>query len=265
MSWPALKRQQNRLQEAEALLDEGLQKWTDFGAISDLYSEKLKLLAVDQDGKKAREGVVKLSSEVLKKLKNSQGKGSQRELTQEVQGLAFLAAQGLLLTKTAGGEEIARDFLKTDHSLAPYIAMMLYWRLAGENKAAAQVVISERWDGIAPKTGTWQARMEQGDIAVWGEKLIGFYKEGKVPDELFAELEDETRFGNKSDLRHLPKPRLGFLCEAYFYDALLADANGDKARSTASLEKVLATNHASYFEYGIAKMFLAKQPEQKKK
>jgi len=48
------------------------------------------------------------------------------------------------------------------------------------------------------------------------------------------------------------------LSEAYFYDALLAEANGDRPRIKASLEKVLSTDVPDYLEYAMAKFMLAK-------
>jgi lipoprotein NlpI len=49
------------------------------------------------------------------------------------------------------------------------------------------------------------------------------------------------------------------LCEAYFYDALLADSIGDKKRYNSSLKKAIATDIQSYSEWNLAKFLLAQQ------
>ncbi|MHB9074687.1 MAG: nSTAND1 domain-containing NTPase [Desulfobaccales bacterium] len=245
-----LRRRENRPEEAAAILDEAMRKSPD--AAVDLYREILALRLSTGD----QNGVIRLTDEALSKIK----KDSNGKVTEATKDFAFLAAEGLLVTKTEGWEKVSREFLQTDHVNAPYIAMILYWRLAGEDKAAAQSVIAGHWD--PDKRGMWRKRLRQGDRTVWKEMLIGYYLGQVSRKEIFGDLEDEDRFA-RSDLRQVPKTRRSMLCEAYFYDALLADSNGDKDRSNSSLKKVVATNVADYDEYNLAKFLLAQQSKSK--
>ena len=55
--------------------------------------------------------------------------------------------------------------------------------------------------------------------------LIGYYMGDVSRQDLFGQLEDEQKFA-VSPLHGVPLSRLGMLTEAYFYDALLAQAKG---------------------------------------
>ena len=213
-----------------------------------LYAAKLQMRLAAGD----REGASRLALESLKKVnKDENGK-----ITQDTQGFAYVAALGLLVTQSGAWESVAWDFLQTDHPYVPYVAMILASRLTGKDKAGAQEVIDRRWARV--KQGSWPARLRQGDETVWREKLIGYYL-GKVgSEEIFGDLEDEAHFA-KSELRHEPMSRRDMLGEAYFYDALLAEAKGDKVRRHASLEKTLQTDPREDIEYTMAQ-FLLSQP-----
>jgi hypothetical protein len=236
---------QNRHAEATSTLDWGMQKFPD---VEELYGSKLYLRLATGDA----QGVARLALESLGKVK----KDRDGKITQETQGLAFVAALGLLVTKSGAWESVACDFLQTDHQYVPYVAMILASHLtAKKDKAGAQEVIDRRWARVKPDT--WSVRLRQGDETVWREMLIGYYL-GKVkPGKIFAELEDESQFA-KSDLRHVPLSRRGMLCEAYFYDALLAEANGNEAWMRTSLEKTLGTDSRDDFEYTMAQFLLSK-------
>jgi hypothetical protein len=257
LSLADLMRKQNRWNEADARLDEMLQKWPEPGTFMDVYQRKLAIRLEDED----RDGVIKVSSQARQEVeKDSQGK-----VTEDTQIFAFLASMGLLVTKSPEGEQVARDYLQTHDWNVPYITMLLHWQLAGKNKAEAQTVISDLWARYEPRSKTWEARLAQGDEGVWGEKLLNFYRQGKIPEEIFAELENPARFKD-SDLKRLPKSRQSMLCEAYFYKALLAETNGDKADKDeyiSSLKKAQATNVKSSFEHCMATFLLAQQSERK--
>ncbi len=244
-----LQRIQNRLEEATATLEAGMKKFPDS---EELYAAQLWILLKAGDQK----GVSQLALESLKKVK----KGEKQKITQDSQGFAYVAALGLLLTQSGAWESVAREFLQTDHPYVPYVAMMLYARLTGKDQVEAREVIERRWVRARPES--WSARLRQGDQTVWREMLIGYYL-GKVQrGQIFGDLEDEQRF-NHSDLRHVPMTRRGMLCEAYFYDALLADANEDKDLMHSSLEKTLQTNCPGYFEYTMAQFLLSQPMKQK--
>lgn len=171
-------------------------------------------------------------------------------------GHRFYAALGLLITKSGPWERASREFMATNHEYVPYIAMMLYTRMSGAGKREAEDILKQRWGQARPRT--WLARLEEGDVAVWREMLIGLYMQRKEVDvpRLFAVLQDERRFAS-SEFAKLPMSRQGMLCEAYFYDALLADAQRDRNRMRGSLQKAIDTGQTRYIEHALAKFLLA--------
>ena len=99
--------------------------------------------------------------------------------------------------------------------------------------------------------------------------LIGYYL-GKVPrDQVFGPLSDDETFKG-SPFANIRLSRLGMLCEAHFYDALLNHAAGSPAKMRAALEAVLSTGYRPYVEFSMAKFLLGdkgpgspqRQPEQ---
>lgn len=175
----------------------------------------------------------------------------------------FVASLGEMMiasrepTKTEASttvEETVRRFMETDHEYVPYIAMMLYARTTGAAQQEAQEVIEHQWKKI--DRTRLSARLQGGDETAWREMLIGYYLKQVTHDEIFHQLEDEQAYA-KSDLRTLPMPRQGLLCEAYFYDALLAMVEHDWARRDSDLKKVLETRVSGYIEYDLAKFLLA--------
>jgi Novel STAND NTPase 1 len=243
-------RGRNNSGDVTALLQAGISKFPDS---PELYAVKLMMLIGAGD----QEGISKIALQALKKVKkNTSGK-----ISPETQGFAYIAALGLLLTKSGAWENVAREFLQTDHPYVPYVAIMLASRLTGKrDKAEALEVIERRWVRAKPKT--WSARLRQGDLTVWREMLIGYYLGNVQRNEIFGNLQDDQRFA-RSDLSHLPMPRRGMLCEAYFYEALLADAKGDKDWRHSSLEKTVLTDYRDYFEYTMAQFLLSQPVKQK--
>jgi hypothetical protein len=240
-----LRLRENRLEDAKEISDRGLKKWSQE---TGLYGIALNArLAAGE-----REKVIQIASQAHEKVKRDR----QGKVSEETSGFAFVAALGLLMTKAENWEFTAREFLATRHRYVPYIAMMLSTRMTGKGQKEAREVIESHW--ARARSHTWQARLREEDETVWREMLIGYYV-GKVRrEEIFDYLEDEKRFA-ASELRHVPMPRVGMLCEAYFYDALLAEASGNLGRMRASLEKVLSTNLPEYFEYAMAKFLLSQQ------
>ena len=103
--------------------------------------------------------------------------------------------------------------------------------------------------------GQWKERLQGGDETAWREMLIGYYLKQLDRSQIFASLEDEQVYAN-SDLHALPMVRRGLLCEAYFYDALLAEVDHDQQRRNADLQKMLDTRMYGYIEYKLAKSML---------
>jgi hypothetical protein len=178
---------------------------------------------------------------------------SSGQITEETEGFAFIAALGLVISEGGGWERAAREFLSTRSRYRPYLAMMVYSQMAGKDAQEAKHIIQRLWEEAEPDT--WTTRLREGDQTAFHEMLIGYYQQQVPRDKVFSDLGDERRF-DASDLRHLPMSRQGLLCEAYLYDALLALANRDSARTRASLELTLGTNRSDFYEYHIAKYLL---------
>ena len=96
-------------------------------------------------------------------------------------------------------------------------------------------------------------------MAVWREKLIGYYVGKLSENEISGTIEDVNRFA-ASPLARAEMPRGGFLCEWYFYDALLQSLIGDpitrRSRMLERLKKVLDTNERGFLEYNFAQDFI---------
>lgn len=165
----------------------------------------------------------------------------------------FLAALGQILTGRGQWELAGRKFLASKHEYVDYLTMILYARLAGPAKEEARQLLEQRWAKIQPNT--WSQRRRGGDVSVWREMLIGYYMGTVSSEEIFGVLEDETRY-QRSELRYLPLSRSSMLCEAYFYDAMLAQARGDIGKMRKQLEHVLDTGKSNYHEFKMAKYLL---------
>jgi lipoprotein NlpI len=197
-------------------------------------------------------GVSEFASTVRKKVAYD-AKGV---VTKETQWFAFVTAMGMLMTNHAEGERAAREFMQTDHEYVPYIAMMLYSRLSENDRIEARKVIERFWDRARP--AAWEDRLKHRDKTVWREMLIGYYLgDERAPGaKIFGPLDGEEKFAG-SGMDRVPMPRLGMKCEAYFYDALLAESQGDFIRRKDSLKEAVRTECRNYFEYAMAKYLLA--------
>jgi hypothetical protein len=131
--------------------------------------------------------------------------------------------------------------------------MLLYSSMASRGQQEARALLEERWHQIDKRT--WKARLQAGDVTAWREMLIDHYMSAGPLDDIVGPLKAERSFA-ASDLSHLPSSRLGMLCEAYFYDALLAKAKHDESRMRSRLQDVLLTERLDYLEYSMAKFLL---------
>ena len=173
-----------------------------------------------------------------------------------VASLAEMTLPGRNTNDSTRAEETARRFLETDHPYVPYVAIMLYARTSGAARQEAREVIEERWRKF--DRSHWQKRLQGGDETVWREMLIGYYLKELTRDQIFGQLENQEAYA-KSDLHNIQISRQALLCEAYFYDALLATVEHDQARRNSDLQKVLDTKVYAYIEYNLAKFLLANE------
>jgi len=181
---------------------------------------------------------------------NAQAKALQTELM-------FAAALGQIVTGSPSMEDTSRAFLGRDHPYVPYIAMMLYSRMASsQTQQEAKSVLDERWEKA--DSTHWSERLRGGDETAWREMLLGLYLNNVQPEKIFGPLKDEQSFAN-SDLRFLTMSREDLLCEAYFYAALLAESRKDLKTRNAYLQKVVDTKVSYFTEYYMAKFLLAQK------
>lgn len=202
--------------------------------------------------------------------------------------MLFAAALGEIATNAPSMEDTGRAFLATNNAYVPYIAMMLYSRMASapgspENRGSeqrseeaekeAQSVLEERWEKA--DSTHWKERLRGGDETAWREMLLGLYfsnskanagKSGTTVvtfHDIFDPLKSDQAFA-ASDLSALPMSRQDMLCEASFYAALLAEANNDMNSRTSYLQQAINTNVRYYIEYGLARYMLQERPIRKK-
>jgi Novel STAND NTPase 1 len=167
----------------------------------------------------------------------------------------MLAAWWQLVTDRPEAEYAARKFLATTHQSRDYIRLMLYWHLAQNGKIdQAKVYLDERWRGINP--ASWPARLAQGNVQVWRERLIGYYL-GKVKrDDILVPLRSREAF-QSSELSRIGMSYEDIYSEAHFYDALLQAVTGDpatrSARFTQAIQHVLEVGHGGIYEYLMAR------------
>jgi hypothetical protein len=167
----------------------------------------------------------------------------------------FLAALSQLVTDRPEAEYAARKFFATTHGSRDYIRLMLYWHLARNGKIdQAKTYLDERWRGINP--ASWPARLAQGNVQVWRERLIGYYLGSVKRDEIFAPLRSREAF-QSSELSRIGMSYEDIYCEAHFYDALLQAVTDDpatrSARFTQAIQRVLEVGHGAIYEYLMAR------------
>jgi hypothetical protein len=174
---------------------------------------------------------------------------------------SFLAALSQLVTDRPEAEYAARKFLATSHESRDYIRLMLYWHLARRGKIdLAKAYLDARWRDI--DKDSWPARLAQGNVKVWRERLIGYFLGNVKPNEIFAPLRSREAF-ESSGLSRTGISYDDIRCEAYFYDALLQAVTGDpatrSARFTHAIQRVVEVGHGDIFEYLMA-LYLRAQP-----
>jgi DNA-binding transcriptional MerR regulator len=167
----------------------------------------------------------------------------------------WLAALSQLLTDRPEAEYAARNFFATTHILRDHIHLMLYWHLARQGKVdLAKTYLERRWRGI--DRDSWRARLAQGNVQVWRERLIGYYLGSVKRDEIFAPLRSREAFAS-SELSRIGMSYEDIYSEAHFYDALLQAVTDDpatrSARFTQAIQRVLEVGHGGIYEYLMAR------------
>ena len=148
-------------------------------------------------------------------------------------------------------------FFATSHPNRDYLRLIYYWILVREGKSNdAKRLLKDRWNNIQPNSWPVRLRPERGDyIAVWQEKLIGYYL-GKVGKEEFSEVIEDVQQFEASPFNNAEISWKGFLCEWYFYDALFQSLVDDpttrRSRLLERLKKAVDTKQVMFNEYSVA-------------
>jgi tetratricopeptide (TPR) repeat protein len=174
----------------------------------------------------------------------------------DYENVLYFGAMGEFLLPRDPWRRLPRLYLQTDHEYVNYGAVLLYALEDGPGRDEARGLLEARWRAV--DESSWERRLALGDPDVWREMLLGYYL-GRVPrDRLFGPLSDDTTFAN-SAFAQLPLPRLGMLCEAHFYEALLNRIQGSPAKMRAALEATISTGYRAYYEFAMAEFMLANQ------
>jgi hypothetical protein len=188
-----------------------------------------------------------------------EARGGAKQMKDKDDDARFEIAMLELVSGTAGYEASARYLLeKTAHVYRDYIRLLLHWRLQREGRANhARALLDERWSRIDPST--WRERVNQGDVEVWREMLVGYFL-GKVKwGDLSGPLADAAAF-EKSPFSLLGMTLPSIRVEAHFYNALLQDVSGDsatrRARHRRELEQAAKHPQLHVYEYHMARYLL---------
>jgi hypothetical protein len=228
--------QQDRLDDAEALISRGLKRW---GDDLTLTSYKLQLAISREDD----DEIEKLAGRLL----NTFGTN---------EDALFVAALGQVLSGRGNWERTARAFLKTPHQYTGYVAILLASMMSGQTQEDAHEILENQWSIFNHETRS--KRLEQGDLRAWQEMLIGYYLDkGVTHTDIILPFESDKAFVS-SPLQKLPFPRTVLQCEAYLYVALKFYAKDDWSQMFVYLQKVIETKSRSNWEYHIAKYLKTK-------
>jgi N-glycosylase/DNA lyase len=219
------------------------------------WPDDLTLQATEMFGY-LREGRVEAVAAVAREA----GARVEREHDEDLQAAAlYLAAIGGMLTHSSDWESVTRRFLQTNHDYRDYVLLMLYAYAGGRTSPSARRLLETRWGEISTTTLSWPERLSIGDASVWREMLVGRVAGRISENELFSALEDEEAW-RRSALFQLPVPRRGLLCEAWFYEAMLAKAEGRTDRMRECLRHCISIGYTAYYEHAMA-LFLLRQQD----
>jgi hypothetical protein len=167
----------------------------------------------------------------------------------------FTASIGGLMAQTSDWRPIANRFLATDHEYRDYVRMIALALDSSSRASEWKQVLDQRWKEIDPSG--WRDRIRNGDMTAWREMLIGRFVGAKGSQDLLKTLDDPAAWA-KSEFADLSEPRNGQRCEAWFYEAMRAKAEGQKDHELEALRRSIATESSSYLEYAMARFLLAK-------
>lgn len=228
---------QGRYDDTEVIIETALKKWP---MSSSFYTIKFWVNLFKGDTGRANEII-------------NQAKIKARVNSETV----FLEALYQILMGQSQQAQKSLVLLKKNQMYADYITLLLYaTQEDGIAKEYAERRLKRRWTQI--DRDKWQKRLSGGDPMAWQELLIGYFLSEVAASEIFGVLEEDEAFA-ESNFSHVPLSRQGMLCQAYFFDAMSAQAKGESSRKRTSLQQVLDTNQRGHYEYKIAKFLLERE------
>jgi hypothetical protein len=227
-----------RYSEGQAIAAAAREKWPDFpdpvGALL-----KARLRRGDTPGVIA---ITRLAAQKSTTAKNEE----------ERTGWLYLETVGSILTKQPRWESVVDRFLAVKHDYHDYIRMMAFsYGRDGSSQAAA---LQQRLAQLNPST--WPGRLRNGELSAWREMLLGRFNDVGASDAIFTTLTNDAAF-ETSAFAQLPMAQIGQQCEAWFYEAMLAKARGQKEQMLEYLRRSIATGFTAYWEYAMASYLLA--------
>jgi DNA-binding transcriptional ArsR family regulator len=171
----------------------------------------------------------------------------------------FEAAIGSIITNQNDWRSLAKRFLskEVEHPYKDYVLMIYYAMDGGPRSPAAASLFRERWNEIQAGKANWSARLRVGDTSAWHEMLIGRFFGAPETVSLLDVVNDEALW-KKSDFAYLPLTERGLRCEAWFYEAMRAMAQGNTKYMRECLQRCRDLDLKVYEEDGMARFLLAK-------
>jgi hypothetical protein len=233
---------------AEEVNNAGQRRWPDDGTLlTDQFFGYLRELRRDA------------AAEFVKRIIDKFGLESQEPVGDEQRSAReqamYLAALGSLLVERPDAPKWTSRLLETGHDYRDYVRLMFYAQ-AGAASPAAETLLDIRWKEIKQMRSGWNDRLKNGDMSVWREMLIGRFAGELSRADLMGKLESQEAWA-RSNLFDLPVSRRGLLCEAWFYEAMLAKAHGEPDNMRDCLRRCIEVGFTAYFEHAMATFILA--------
>lgn len=163
-----------------------------------------------------------------------------------------------IVTQTNDWRGLAKRYLAAnrDRASGDYALMIFYAFDGGAKSAEASRLLADRCNAISRNKGTWAGRLKAGDTSAWTEMVVSRLMGLPETASLLDSVDNEERW-KQSGLADLPRTRRGLQCEAWFYEAMRAKANGQKERMLDCLRRCAAFGFKAYVEDNMARYILA--------
>ena len=164
-----------------------------------------------------------------------------------------LSSMAQVVARKQGWKLNATRMIGSKNPCRRLLTLLLYARL-GAKTGKDQHVLDDAWSQI--NRASWPERLRGGDASVWYEMLVGYYTGEVKREEIFGPLRNDKAFAD-SKLQFLRRPRRWLSCEAHFYEALLADTQGEEGLKQAALGQLKSPDCRSRIEQGLGMYLMA--------